>query len=169
VTVNPDAGNIESRVDEAHRKAKVIVLVLMASIIVYTVVGLLLLNARQPRITSSEVPVPFYVAALFLALGSIALRRAQMRRLRLEVVVGLRGIDGLINHLLKVAVVSAVLAEIIGVLALAVVFFGGDEAAVIRLGVVALVVALFAYPRRSAWRQAVDYYAATILGVTRMR
>lgn len=146
-----------------------IVLVLAASIVVYTVAGLLVLNARQPRVVSSYVPMPFYVAALFLALGSIALRRAQMRRLRLEVVAGLRGTGGLINHFLQVAVVSAALAEIIGVLALAVVFFGGDEAAVIRLGVVGLVVALIAYPRRAAWQRAVDYYAATMPGVTETR
>ncbi|HEX8090621.1 MAG TPA: hypothetical protein VF762_17305 [Blastocatellia bacterium] len=169
MTANLESGASQSRVAEAHHKAKVIVLLLAASIVVYTVAGLLLVNARQPRLISSDVPVPFYVAALFLALGSIALRRAQMRRLRLEVVAGLRGIGGLINHFLQVAVVSAALAEVIGVLALAVVFFGGDQAAVIRLGVVALVVALFAYPRRSAWQRAVDYYAATIPGVTETR
>jgi hypothetical protein len=155
-------------VAEAHRKAKVIVLFFAASIIVYTAAGLILVNSR-PRILSSVVPIPFYVAAIFLALGSIALRRAQLRRLRLEVVAGLRGIDGLINHLLKVAVVSAALAEIIGVLALVVVFFGGDQSDVIRLGVVGLAVTLYSYPRRGAWQQAVDYYAATIPGVTEMR
>jgi hypothetical protein len=156
-------------VAEAHRKAKLIVLSLAASIIVYTVVGLVLVNTRQPRVTASQVPIPFYVAAVFLAFGSIALRRAQMRRLRLEVVAGLRGAGGLINHFLQVAVVSAALAEIIGVLALVIVFFGGDDWDVLRLGIVAFVVAVFAYPRRGAWQQAVDYYAATMPGVTETR
>jgi hypothetical protein len=169
VTANPEAGTIQSRVAEAHRKAKVIVLLLAASIIVYTVAGLLLVNARQPRVIRSQVPIPFYVAAVFLALGSIALHRAQLRRLRLEVVAGLRGTVGLVNHFLQVAVVSAVLAEIIGVLALAVVFFGGDQNDVIRLGVVGLAVTLYAYPRRGAWQQAVDYYAANLPGVTEAR
>jgi hypothetical protein len=166
VTANSETRTIQSRVAEAHNKAKVIVLVFAASIIVYAVVGLILLNARQPRILSSAVPIPFYVAALFLALGSIAVRRTQMRRLRLEVVAGLRGINGLINHFLKVTIISAVLAEIIGVLAFVVVFFGGDKSDVIRLGVVGLVVALFAYPRRGAWQQTIDYFAATTPGIT---
>ena len=165
MTANSETRTVESRVAEAHNKAKVIVLVFAASIIVYTVIGLVLIKAKQPRILSSQVPIPFYVAALFLALGSIAVRRTQMRRLRLEVVAGLRGINGLINHFLKVTIVSAVLAEIIGMLAFVVVFFGGDQNDVIRLGIVGLVVALFAYPRRSAWQQAVAYFAATIPGI----
>ena len=165
MTANSETRTVESRVAEAHNKAKVIVLVFAASIIVYAVVGLVLIKARQPRILSSEVPIPFYVAALFLALGSIAVRRTQMRRLRLEVVAGLRGINGLINHFLKVTIVSAVMAEVIGMLAFVVVFFGGDQMDVIRLGIVGLVVAVFAFPRRRAWQQTVNYFAATIPGI----
>jgi hypothetical protein len=164
VTANSETRTTESRVAEAHNKAKVIVLALAASIIVYAVVGWVLINAREPRVLSSTVQMPFYVAALFLALGSIAVRRTQMRSLRLEAVAGLRGIDGLINHFMKVTIVSAVLAEIIGVLAFVVVFFGGDQTDVIRFGVVGLVVALFAYPRRRAWQQAIDYFTARIPG-----
>jgi hypothetical protein len=165
VTTNTEAGNIQARVAEAHHKAKVIVLLLAASVIVYTVIGLVLVNAHEPRILSSQVPIPFYVAAVFLALGSIAVRRAQLRPLRLEVVAGLRGIGGLVNHFLQIAVVSAALAEIIGVLALVVVFFGGNQSDVLRLGIVALAVTLYAYPRRAAWQKAVEYYAATMPGV----
>lgn len=169
MTANPEVATAHSRVAEAHNKAKVIVLIFVASIIVYTVAGYLLVSARQPRALSSTVPIPFYVAALFLALGSIAVRRAQMRRLKLEVVAGLRGIDGLINHFMKISIVSAVLAEVVGMLALVVVFFGGDKMDVIRLGVVGLVVALFAYPRRQAWQQAIDYFSATLPGFTDSR
>jgi hypothetical protein len=57
------------------------------------------------------------------------------------------------------------MAEVIGTLAFAVVFFGGDQNAVLSLGIVGLVVALSAYPRRRAWQQAVDYFAATIPGI----
>ena len=169
MTANSEADAIQSRVAEAHRKAKVIVLLLAASVIVYAIVGLVLVNAREPRVVSSQVPIPFYVAAVFLALGSIALRRAQLRRLRLDVVAGLRGVAGLVNHFMQVAVVSAALAEIIGVLAFVIVFFGGGQSDVLRLGVVALAVTLYAYPRRAAWQRAVDYYVATMPGVAEMR
>ncbi len=40
-----------------------------------------------------------------------------MRRLRLEAVAALRGVDGLIKHFLQVTLVSAALAELIGILA----------------------------------------------------
>ena len=49
-------------------------------------------------------------------------------------------------------------------LALVVAFFGGDKNDVIRLGVVALAVSLYNYPRRSAWQRAVDYFSAANAG-----
>jgi hypothetical protein len=84
--------------------------------------------------------------------------------MKLEVVAGTRGVEGLIKHLLNATMLTAAIAEVIGVLALAVAFFGGDQNDVIRLGVVALAVSLYNYPRRSAWQRAVDYFSATSAG-----
>jgi hypothetical protein len=107
---------------------------------------------------------PFYVGAVFLAFGSIVYRRAQMRRLRFEVVAGLRGVEGLVKHLSRVTIVSAAMAEAIGVLALLVGLFGGQDTDVIRFGVVAIGVDLFTYPRLEAWQRVVDFFAAAAPG-----
>jgi hypothetical protein len=133
------------------------------SILVYTGVGLLVLNRRGAGM-QAQLPYPFYAAAAVLAIGSIVIRRAQLHTMKLEVIAGTRGVDGLIKHLLNVTVLSAAIAEVIGVLALAVAFAGGDQNDVIRLGVVALLVSLYNYPRRSAWQRAVDYYSAALQG-----
>jgi formate-dependent nitrite reductase membrane component NrfD len=158
--VTNDSEQTHNRVAAAHRTALTLVVALAMSIVIYTGVGLLILNLR-PAGPQAGLPYSFYAAAAVLAIGSILLRRAQLHRMKLEVVAGTRGVDGLIKHLLNATILAAAIAEVIGVLALVVAFFGGDQSDVIRLGVVALAVSLYNYPRQSAWQRAVDYFAAT--------
>lgn len=151
------------QVAAAHRTALTLVLALAMSIVIYAGVGLLILNLRGGA-PQAQLPYSFYAAAAALAIGSIVLRRAQLHRMKLEAVAVKRGVEGLIKHLLNATILAAAIAEVIGVLALAVAFFGGEQSDVIRLGVVALAVSLYNYPRRSAWRRAVDYFSATAAG-----
>jgi hypothetical protein len=156
------APSLNRRVAVAHRTALTLVLAFAMSIVMSVAVGLLVLNSRGAK---GQVPVAIYAAAAALAIGSIVIRRAQFHRMKLEVVAGTRGADGLIKHFLKATILAAAIAEIIGVLALVVAFVGGDQNDVIRLGVVALAVSLYNYPRRSAWQRAVDYFSATTEGM----
>lgn len=161
MTRDPQPPHIQ--VATAHRTALTLVIALALSIVIYTGVGLLILNLRSAS-PQAQLPYSFYAAAAVLAIGSILLRRAQLHRIKLEVVAGTRGVEGLIKHLLNATILAAAIAEVIGVLALVVAFFGGDQNDVIRLGVVALAVSLYNYPRRSAWQRAVDYFSATKAG-----
>jgi hypothetical protein len=156
---------LEARVAEAQRKASMIVLAITASIVLYIAIALYVVSLRPPRGLSDQTRIGFYVAATFLALGSIFYRRAQMRRIRLEVVTGLRGIQGLLKHFFQVTVVCVAMADLIGVLALVVSFSGGDPNDVVRFGVVAIAVALYNYPRRRSWQQAAAYFAETLPGI----
>ena len=149
-----------TQVAAAHRTALTLVLALAMSIVIYAGVGLLILNLRGAR-AQAELPYSFYGAAAVLAIGSIMLRRMQLHRMKLEVVATTRGVEGLIKHLLNATIICAAIAEVIGVLALVVAFFGGEQSDVVRLGVVALAVSLYNYPRRSAWQSAVDYFCAS--------
>lgn len=155
-----DAEENPIQVAAVHRTALTLVLALTMSIVVYTGVGLLVLSLRGTQI-QAQLPYAFYAAAAALAIGSLLVRRAQLHRMKLEGVAATRGVEGLIKHLLNTTILSAAIAEIIGVLALLVAFFGGDQNDVIRLGVVALAVSLYNYPRRSAWQRAVDYFTGT--------
>jgi len=158
--VTSDAEGNPIQVAAVHRTALTLVLALTMSIVVYTGAGLLILSLRGTQIQANP-PYVFYAAAAALAIGSLLVRRAQLHRMKLEGVAATRGVEGLIKHLLNTTILSAAIAEIIGVLALLVAFFGGDQNDVIRLGVVALAVSLYNYPRRSAWQRAVDYFTGT--------
>lgn len=163
--MTPDFGEakpsaLDLRVRAAHARASMVVLAFAASIVLYVVIGIFNIRSRSGA-GATDPPYSFYVGAIFLALGSIAYRRAQMRRLRLDAVAALRGVDGLIKHFFQVTLISAALAELIGVLAVIISLVGGEQSDVIRLGVVALVVEIFTYPRRSAWQRAVAYFASS--------
>lgn len=159
------AASLNSRVAAAHRTALILVLAFAMSIVIYMGVGLLILSLRGAN-TQAKLPYAFYAAAAALAIGSIVIRRAQLHRMKLEVVAGTRGVEGLIKHLLNATILTAAIAEVIGVLALVVGFFGGDQNDVIRLSVVALAVSLYNYPRRSGWQRAADYFSATNAGAS---
>jgi len=159
VTSKPEQAR--DRVAAAHKTAVVLVTAFTLSIVIYAGVGTLILKTRTGS-PQGELPYPFYAAAAALAIGSIVVRRAQLHGMKLENVATIRGVDGLIKHLLNATIMAAAIAEIIGVLALMVAFFGGSQSDVLRLGAVALVISLYNYPRRSSWQRAVDYFSATL-------
>ncbi|MEN3331577.1 MAG: hypothetical protein V7641_942 [Blastocatellia bacterium] len=156
---------LEARVAAAQRKASMIVLAIAASLVFYVAIALYVVSLRQPPGLTGQTRIGFYAAAAFLAFGSIFYRRSQMGRTRLEVVAGLRGIEGLLKHFFQVTIVSVAMADTIGVLALLASFFGGDQNDVVRLGVVAIAFALYTYPRRQSWQQAAAYFAETMPGI----
>src|SRR5205085_5917747 len=127
---------LEARVAEAQRKASMIVMAITASIVLYVAIALYVVSLRRPTDLSEQTRIGFYAAAAFLALGSIFYRRTQMGRTRLEVVAGLRGIDGLLKHFFQVTILSVTMADLIGVLALLASCFGADQNDVARFGVV---------------------------------
>ena len=150
---------VRSQVAAAHRKAQTIVLVLASSILFCTLIGFWL--AGSPTITrTGQMPVAFVVGVIFLALGATALRRTQLRWLRLQSVGEARGVEGLLKHLFSVTLISAALAEAIGVLALIVGLLTGEQFYVLVFGLVAIVVLLSSYPRRMAWERAAEYFAS---------
>lgn len=136
-------------------KARNLTLAFCAGIIVFSGVGVLLVQ-KGP---AADLRVTFYAIAFFLALGSVAFRRTQLRWMRLEAIYGLRGTSGLLHHLYISTVASGAMGEIIGIMALLIAFLGGLRQDVLTFGVVSLVTTLVGYPRRLAWIRTVEYLA----------
>jgi sulfite exporter TauE/SafE len=160
-----EAGSINkslSRVATVHRTATILVLAIGASIVLYTVIGLVVVGQEAGRARVEQPPLAFITGVIFLAFGATTLRRTQLRQIRLQAVAGARGVDGLIKHLFTTTIITTALAEMIGMLGLMVSFFGGGQFYVIIFGLVGLVVLLASYPRRAAWEKIVEYFAATM-------
>jgi hypothetical protein len=150
---------VRSKVAPVHRKAQVIVLALAINIFIFTALGFWLADQRIGN-RAGQMPVPFIVGVIFLALGATALRRTQLRWLRLQAIGDVRGVDGVLKHLFTVTLISAALAEAIGVLALLVGIMVGEQFYVLVFGLVATVVLLSSYPRRMSWERAAEYFAS---------
>jgi len=154
--------SLASKVGAAHRVGLIVVAAVMFTIAGFVVVGLIVLNGRNGSSDGSSARIPIYVAALFIALGSVGLRRSQMRGLRLATVAEVRGAAGLISHLLTTTIILAALAELIGLLGLVLCFTGGDMRDVLIMGAVALLIVLPVFPRRQVWEKTVADLAPAI-------
>src|SRR5215470_9101806 len=152
---------IGMKVDAAYRTGLLVVVVVMMSIVGYVGAGAII-SSKGGVSDAMSVRVPVYVAALFIALGSIALRRSQMRWLRLSAIAEVRGAEGLIKHLLNTTIILAVLAEVIGLLGLVLCFSGGVIRDSLIMGAVAFLIVLPVFPRRQVWEKAVADLAPAI-------
>jgi ABC-type Mn2+/Zn2+ transport system permease subunit len=165
VIFNPEQAQVSAlanRVRVAQSKTSMIVLAIGFSIGMYMAIGLILLSLSKQATASSNNEMQFLIAAGLLAFASIAYRRAQFGRLRLEVIATLRGIEGLIKHFVQTTIISVAIAEIIGLLGLLIMFFGGTERDVLILGIVGIALVFSNYPRREAWMKTAQYFESNL-------
>ncbi len=161
---NADEPTGRTRLAAAYRTAMIISLVLTGSIVLYIVIGLIILRTSS-QVSRDELLIPFYGGAAVFALGALAFRRIQMQGVRLESVAARRGVPGLIGHLVTTTLISGALVEVVGLLGLMLSLLSGDLTHVIRLGVVALAVSVYSFPRLRPWQQAVEYFEQTATAV----
>ena len=154
---NPTQETSRTRVTAAYRTAMTIAMALTGSIVLYLVVGLIVLRSRT-AVSREELLVPFYGAAAVFAIAALAYRRIQMQAARLETISTRRGVAGLLGHLVTTTIISGALVEVVGLLGLLLSLMTGDLTHLIRLGVVALAVSVYNFPRLRAWQQAVEYF-----------
>jgi ABC-type Mn2+/Zn2+ transport system permease subunit len=165
VIFNPQQAQVSAlanRVRMAQSKTSMIALAIGFSIGIYMAIGLILLSLSKQTAASSNNEMQFLIAAGLLAFASIAYRRAQFGRLRLEVIATLRGIEGLIKHFVQTTIISVAIAEVIGLLGLLIMFFGGTERDVLILGIVGIALVFSNYPRREAWLKTAQYFESNL-------
>lgn len=157
---NPAQETSRTRVSAAYRTAMTIAVALTGSILLYIAIGLVILGSKS-IVSRDELLIPFYGAAAVFAVGSLVFRRVQMQAARLESVVSRRGVEGLVGHLVTTTIISGALVEVVGLLGLLLSLMSGDLTHLIRLGVVALAVSVYNFPRLRAWQHAVEYFEQT--------
>jgi len=97
---------------------------------------------------------------LFLGLGSIVFRRTKFSAMRLRDIAALRGASGLLDTLQRTTVYVALAGGAVAVLGFVFTVMSGDRTNVFYPAVIAVVVLVYSYPRRAAWRGVVDALAA---------
>lgn len=152
-----EKSDFSKQVAAAQRTAAMIVMVVAFSIGMYIAIGLILLGASKST-AASDYQMHFLIAAAILAFASISFRRSQFGKMRLEYIAGRRGVQGLIRHFVQTTIIAVSVAELIGILALVIIFVGGTQREVLLIGLVGLAIVFSCYPRFAAWQRTIKYF-----------
>jgi F0F1-type ATP synthase membrane subunit c/vacuolar-type H+-ATPase subunit K len=141
----------KSSLDRGLHTASILVVVFAASVVLFGAVGsFLAAGDRGP--TPAALPMAIISAAFFALVGSVAYRRVNFQPIRLHHLLEATGEGGLANHLVRTTVVSAALAESVGLFGLVLGLVTGDTYYLYALCAIALLGVLSNYPRADRWR-----------------
>ena len=94
-------------------------------------------------------------AIVFLGVGAVVYRRTRFSAMRLQDIAALRGTDGLLRTLQTTTIAVALIGALIALLGFVISVMTGAGTDMLYLGVIAVAVLLYCYPRRSAWQAVV--------------
>jgi len=154
---------VQREVETTYRRTFNIVVSLGASILLLLVLNVFLSNRGGPPSNHDFISlrISFTMLVVFLAIGSIALRRVMFHRMRLEIISATGGIKGLLQHLSKTSVLLAGITEAAAVLGLVFGVLTGDSSSATSMILAGLAVFLVAFPRRGAWLRVIASAEAT--------
>jgi len=147
----------DAELTRRHRAASLAMQVLIT--ISLLLVVLAYAGVRLP-LESLQLPPAAYgslwIVILFLGLGAIAFRRWRFNAIRLQDVADLGGPSALVSTLQTTTLLLAALAALIAILGFVLYSVWREPTDMLKAGVVAVAVLLYAYPGRSAWRKVVE-------------
>lgn len=150
--MNEISAETQAQVQKRYRTAAFIVLVqILFSLVLIPAAWFLAINTEN-AITAQSLTA-LWVAILFIALTTFVLRRMLFRWDRLRDIYLLKGMSGLLGSLQTNALILGAMAEIIAIFGFLIAALGGVKFDMLRAGVVALVVFLINFPRRSVWEK----------------
>jgi hypothetical protein len=150
----------ESRLNRAIMSGRILGLALSMSVLAYILIGTLVAQLGPVRASVDNVRLALVGAGFAALIGSIVFRRSRLAPHRLEATYARNGDHGLIGYLLATTVVSAALAEVVGIAGLLLGILAGDTRAMNVFCVVALVAIIFSLPNAGRWREAYSHMAS---------
>lgn len=94
-------------------------------------------------------------AIVFLGVGAVIFRRTRFSAMRLQDIGALRGAAGLLATLQNTTIIVALIGGVIALLGFVITVMTATGTDMLFLGVIALAVLLYCYPRRAAWEAVV--------------
>jgi len=152
--VNDILPETQTRLEKRYRVTAFVVLAQIVFTIALIPAAWFLAVNTENVVTQTSL-TSLWVAILFIALATFVLRRALFRWERLKDVVLLKGVEGLLATLQVNAIILGAMAEIIAIFGFLIAALGGVKYDMFRAAVVALVVFLINFPRKSIWEKVV--------------
>ena len=96
------------------------------------------------------------IATLVFGAGAFVLRRTRFNATRLKDIAALKGASGLLNTLQDTTVQVASIGGAVALMGFIMTILSGDWTEMLRATGVAVIVLVYCYPSRNAWRRAVQ-------------
>ena len=149
-STSPEA---QAELARRHKAAATTVLGLLVATILLSVLAFL----GRPYFTERPNPpldIAVRILILVLGLGAVAWRRTKFQPMRLQDIVGLAGVTGLLKTLEKTTVQIALLGAAIAATGFISTLMTGNERYSYWSGAIAIIVFIYCYPTKSSWLRA---------------
>ncbi|MBK8150311.1 MAG: hypothetical protein IPK58_19470 [Acidobacteria bacterium] len=140
--------------EKRFRIAAFIGLAQIAMTIVLAVIAWFVVS-RTEIVETNESVTALWVAVLFIAIGSILLRRLFFGWERLKDAALLGGIPGVLKKLQTNSLMLGMFAEAIAVIGFVITMFTGSSFDMFRAAAIALIVFFITFPRKRVWKTVV--------------
>jgi hypothetical protein len=145
--------------NELVRRHRVAAMITRAFIVLTVALIAVAFTGRAPVVGNGN-PDPVLVAFIritivVMGIGAVTLRRTRFSAMRLQDIAALRGISGLLATLQNTTVLVALLGGLISILGFFLMMLTVDPSNMVFIGIAALAVLIYGYPRRAAWQRVV--------------
>jgi hypothetical protein len=147
----------QSAQDELTRRHKAAMMIVVGLFVLTLVLAVIAYLGHQFVVQSNNptLDMTWRIVVPILGLGAVALRRTKFSAIRLQDVLALRGVSGLLATLQRTTAQVALLGGAIAIIGFIVTMLTGLFFYMLGAGIIAVAVLLYCYPRRSAWQRVI--------------
>lgn len=145
----------ETELLQRHRVAVMAVLVTVVLTLVLVCFAFAGLFFGRPKQPDPSLRGALSFAIVLFAIGAVTLRRTRFASARLQDIASVRGTSALLKTLQNTTMLVALVGGVIAIMGFVITLNTGNAFDMVRYGIIALAVLLYAYPRRAAWRRVI--------------
>jgi hypothetical protein len=147
----------DQELTRAHGKSRAVVQGLITFSLLLVVLAFAGVRFNLPQsLLDPNLYRALWIVILFCGLGAVVLRRVRLNAARLQDIAGLYGQSALVASLIKTTLFVALLGAAAVVLGFVAYLLSREPLDMLKAGVVAIAILLYAYPRRAAWRRVLE-------------
>ena len=148
----------QSELMRRHKATATTVLALLIAVVLLCVLAAVT-KKFLPRQNNPSLDIAVRISILIFGLGAVVLRRTKFATMRLQDIASLKGTSGLLITLQRTTLQVAFLGALIAAIGFTATLLTGNDFYTYGAGLVALVVLLYCYPVRTAWKKAVEQFS----------
>ena len=146
--------SIEEELTRRHRAAAVVVTGMLLMTLVLVAIAYVAGESIH-RPVDTALASALWIAIMIFGIGAFVFRRTRFTAMRLQDIAALRGISGLLATLHGTTVQVAFIGGAIALMGFIVTILTGEFGDMLRAAGVAVIVLVYCYPLRSAWKRVV--------------